>query len=160
MKSELEKKILEKYPEFFEYLKDYKGPLMPIYFGFEHGDGWYFIIDSLMSTIKNIIMNYNEYNKEEGEPEMTIQLHQVKEKFGTLSFYVGMGGGSDRVVNEIYGAIHLAEQQSSMVCELCGTTENVGTTSGWITTCCEKCFNEKTNSINWISPDGNEITKK
>ena len=60
MKDELENKLIEKYPEFFEYLKDYEGPLMPISFGFEFSNGWYTIVDSLMGEIHNVIFNSKE----------------------------------------------------------------------------------------------------
>ena len=57
MKAELQNYLVKEYPEFFEYLKEYKGPLMPITFGFECGDGWFVILDELMGEIKNHIEN-------------------------------------------------------------------------------------------------------
>lgn len=58
MKAELQKQLIEKYSEFFSYLKDYSGPVIPIQFGFECGDGWYDLLNSLMGQIKS----YTEYN--------------------------------------------------------------------------------------------------
>ena len=58
MKAELQKQLIEKHPEFFSYLKDYNGPVIPIQFGFECGDGWYDLLNSLMGQIKS----YTEYN--------------------------------------------------------------------------------------------------
>jgi len=56
MKSELEAKLIKKYPKFFEYLKVHKGGLiMPMQFGFEFGDGWYVLVDSLMDCIHSYI---------------------------------------------------------------------------------------------------------
>jgi len=57
MRAELQNYLVKKYPEFFEYLKEYKGPLMPISFGFECGDGWFVILNELMGNIKNHIEN-------------------------------------------------------------------------------------------------------
>lgn len=57
MKAELQNYLVKKYPEFFEYLKEYKGPLMPITFGFECGDGWFVLLDELMAEIKNHMEN-------------------------------------------------------------------------------------------------------
>lgn len=58
---------------------------------------------------------------------------QVKEKFGTLQFYVG--GATD----EQYNYIRFAESMSGRICETCGTTEDVFQTSGWIKTTCKTC---------------------
>jgi hypothetical protein len=63
MNKEHTKALVERYPEFFEYLKDYKGPLMPITFGFECGDGWFAILDELMGDIKNHVENENRNRK-------------------------------------------------------------------------------------------------
>ncbi len=77
MKNELQKKLISKYPEFFQTdLKIYTGEkpdpmeevqellnqkemVMPIQFGFECGDGWYMLLDELMGEIKNHIENEN-----------------------------------------------------------------------------------------------------
>lgn len=53
------KALVERYPEFFEYLKDHKGPIIPIQFGFECGNGWFVLLDELMSEIQNHIKNEN-----------------------------------------------------------------------------------------------------
>ena len=58
MKAESQKQLLEKYPQFFEYLKEYRGPVIPMQFGFECGDGWYDLLDNLMEQITS----YTKYN--------------------------------------------------------------------------------------------------
>lgn len=64
MKTELENKLIEKYPMFFDYLKDIKKtPILPIYFGFECGDGWYWLLDNLMCTIDNYIKNNSKQKR-------------------------------------------------------------------------------------------------
>ena len=63
MDSKLQNKLVEDYKEFFEYLREYKGPLMPITFGFECSDGWYVILDELMSNIQHHIKNENRNRK-------------------------------------------------------------------------------------------------
>jgi hypothetical protein len=77
MKTELQNKLLKKYPEFFQTdLKIYTGekPLaeevgellnqkemvLPIQFGFECGDGWYMLLDELMGEIQNYLKYKNE----------------------------------------------------------------------------------------------------
>jgi hypothetical protein len=68
-------------------------------------------------------------------------LHQSKEKFGGLRFYIGSGS------EEIWKIIQKAEGDSYDVCEMCGTTEQIGHTRGWISTfckpCAEKVYSEK-----------------
>lgn len=138
MRTELEEKLVKKYPQFFEYLKEYRGPLMPITFGFEHGDGWYDLIDKLMGDI------LEHYQKIPTENQWNLELHQVKEKFGGLRFY--LGGADDYV----WDLIDNAEDESYKICEFCGSRENVGQTDGWITTCCKECFDSnKTNMSVW-----------
>lgn len=151
MKTELEQKLLKKYPEFFQTdLKIYTGEkpmeeevgellnqkemVLPIQFGFECGDGWYMLLDELMSEIQNRIKNVNRWRKKEGGPVLTIQIDQIKEKFGGLRFYYS--GGDD----EISGMVDLAESLSYHICENCGSTKDIGYTKGWITTMCKDCY--------------------
>jgi hypothetical protein len=82
MKSELQQKLLNKYPQFFStHLKIYvgKAPLekeihklldqkemiIPIQFGFECGDGWYTILDTLMDNIQWHLENENRIRDNE-----------------------------------------------------------------------------------------------
>jgi len=58
---------------------------------------------------------------------------QVKEKFGTLSFYV------KSATPEQHAQITFAESLSAHICESCGTTEKMGRTTGWIRNICEDC---------------------
>jgi len=181
MKAELQEKLFKKYPKFFEHLKGYEGPILPIQFGIECGDGWYVLIDSLMDCIHSYIENKEKYPdtqikskfwrtvlpklkynfrnsrwtwrtlhrfekslKEENIPAPIVQLDQVKEKFGGLRFYIT--GGNEY----IDGMIRFAEEMSYKTCELCGSTEKIGYTRGWIITVCKKCFDEgKTNMKTW-----------
>jgi hypothetical protein len=78
-------------------------------------------------------------------PEVTIQIDQIKEKFGGLRFYYS--GGDDT----IYGMTSLAESLSYKICESCGTTKGVGQTGGWIYTVCWDCLqkNERANTLQW-----------
>jgi hypothetical protein len=159
MKRELQTKLLTDYPEFFSHLGDKKiyvgeKPMMeeikelteqkeivvPMQFGFECGDGWYWLIDQLMKCIHN----YCEWNHKE-----FIHITQVKEKFGTLSFYYT--GGNEM----IHGMVWFAESLSANICETCGTTENVGRTVGWIYTACQSCYegNGRARDLKWTKND-------
>lgn len=62
---------------------------------------------------------------------------QVKEKFGTLRFYV------EKATPEQYDIISFVESLSSRVCEECGDTATAKTRSGgWIRTLCDSCEDE------------------
>lgn len=190
MKTELQQKLLTKYPEFFqkelpiysgdstkeilentEKLLNQKEMVIPIQFGFECGDGWYMLLDELMSEIQNYLKYKNEsldrafkhkilwdfqrwlrfnsgkqhswkntlaewiYKKAlKGKPNVSVQIDQVKEKFGGLRFYYS---GGDK---EIAGMVRLAESLSYKICETCGSTQHVGQTRGWIYTICQSCL--------------------
>lgn len=72
------------------------------------GDGWAVIIDDLVKDLFQLGWD--------GE------IHQVKEKFGELRFYIGVGS------EEIHHRIEVAEFASRHTCEKCG---DPGVTSGW-----------------------------
>ena len=123
MTENLDKILVEKYPKIFaNRYKDMKETAMC--WGFECHDGWYWLIDQLCSSLQN----YIDWNGKE-----QVVATQVKEKFGTLRFYVT---GGDELTS---GMIWLAEAMSRNVCELCGSTTDIGQTSGWIMTSCKSC---------------------
>ena len=193
MKPELEKILLTKFHQFFDYLGEgnsirnpdhpmlksigelinQEAMVIPIQFGIEVGSGWYMLLYNLMSEIEMHISNVNRNRKNEhrtklggylrktrfrlpwkrkklrallewienklpkGLPEMPpIQIEQIKEKFGGLRFYYS---GGDK---EIDGMVSLAESLSYHICESCGTTIDVGRTSGWVTTICKSCYSK------------------
>ncbi len=92
------------------------------------GDGWYWLIDQLCECIQS----YIDANKKD-----QIEATQVKEKFGTLSFYYH---GGDEMIS---GMVWLAENMSGSICETCGSTENITQTKGWIKTICKKCLEKE-----------------
>lgn len=113
--------------------------------GFECGDGWFNILNQLMSNIqhhidwkekqRNSTIRFNstatpEHIRPVPEPVLQVTVDQVKEKFGTLRFYYT--GGDDYV----RGLVSMAESMSGVTCEVCG---NPGTTNykGWFTTLCK-----------------------
>jgi hypothetical protein len=127
MKEELDRKLCEKYPLLF---KNRHAPMTEtcMCFGFEHGDGWYSIIDNLCENIQNHIdwshkhkawsLDWNEEHPDKqigvGEIVPQVVVDQVKSKFGTLRFYYS--GGDDA----IDGMVRMAESMSGVLCEECG----------------------------------------
>lgn len=61
-------------------------------------------------------------------------IEQVKEKFGTLRFYVA------NVSEEVFDYIHQVESESGTVCENCGEPGKLYTDGWWRTNCpvCEE----------------------
>jgi hypothetical protein len=133
MKEEFDKNLVEKYPKIFANRNgDPKETLMC--WGFECGDGWYPIINTLCSEIQSRI-DWNNKNVDNGygnykEIKQVVAV-QIKEKFGGLRFYYE--GGDDH----IHGMVRMAENWASTTCEICG---NPGQTRHgfWIKTLCDE----------------------
>ena len=139
MNQNLDNYLVQKYPKIFiNRYEDMTRTAMC--WGFEHNDGWFWLLDQLCGSIQNYIDSNNKYMSEDKQISQVIAT-QVKEKYGTLNFYYS--GGDEH----IHGIVSLAEHMSSNICEFCGTNINVGQTSGWIYTICEDCYNDKSNNI-------------
>ena len=145
MDKELQSNLFNKYKDLFATRNrlDMGKLMMPIDFGIEFGNGWYFILDNLLYCIDSYIKNHNKWNKKEGEPDLTLDVTQIKEKFGGLRFYYN--GGND----EIEGMVHLAETLCNNTCEECGINQDVGRTSGWIITLCKSCAEKAGKLEKW-----------
>ena len=92
-----------------------------------------FVRRFLQKNSKYIYKLEDRFEKEEYETIAQVTVDQVKEKFGSLRFYYS--GGDDT----IHGMVWLAEHMSYSICEICGSTKNIGRTTGWIKTLCEDC---------------------
>jgi hypothetical protein len=135
MTRELDELLVSKYPKIFA---DRHGDMRAtaMCWGFECNDGWFWLLDSLCSSIQGYIDNNGHLNI----PQVVAT--QVKEKFGGLRFY--HYGGDDI----IHGMVWLAEHQSYNICENCGSTKDIGRTSGWVYVRCKECA-EKEELLNW-----------
>lgn len=109
MNSEHTQILLEEFPElYWQYNLDMKQTAMC--WGFDVGDGWFDLIYKLSQDLKPLAI---KYNKEYG-PEYKFAVVQVKEKFGTLRYYINAG------TDEIHDLIFEAENKSEIICEICG----------------------------------------
>lgn len=98
-------------------------------FGFSCGDGWY-------APLRKLSEKLEAYNTE--HPDAPVIAIQVKEKYGTLRFY------ADRdAVKEVRQMIREAEIECNKVCEICGTTTDLGCTIGYIQHVCRVCAGPK-----------------
>ena len=89
---------------------------------FPVGEGWRSLVEKLVNDIAKI------------DPK--VEVTQVKEKFGTLRFYIS--GGNDEVDN----LIEKAERKSSTICEICGK-KGKPRDLPWVLTLCADCYRRR-----------------
>lgn len=126
MKLELEQQLVSKYPNLFkQYGGDPKDTCMA--FGFECGDGWYHLIDTLCGSIQSEV---NWINRLWPDLNFSCTAVQVKEKYGSLRFYYEFTYATDLPddkmknligsMDRIGGMTSFAEKISETTCENCG----------------------------------------
>ena len=152
MKKEFQNKLFKKYPKIFRQ-KDLSIQETAMCWGIDCGDGWYDLIDKLCEEIQSRVnsINRNRRHKiENTKPslvpipmnEFVCEAMQVKEKWGTLRFYV-YGGDSF-----VYGAISLAESLSSLVCSECGGKKDADTRISRCSLCQDRRLSDAKYSSN------------
>lgn len=94
--------------------------------------GWYPIITELDAALAQLCPDY--------------EVHQVKEKYGTLRYYAAPCGlhrdhedDFDRLVDE-------AEEQSAITCEECGADGQLAENHRWFKTLCSACIEAEAGS--------------
>jgi hypothetical protein len=128
MKKELELELAKRHPILINKKTDDRNPF-PM-FGCECGDGWFNLLDNLMTEIDNT-----------GHPDL-VYIAQIKEKFGTLRFYVNFEKCEDTIYNKIYEIIQNYEEVSETTCEVCGKPGTLRG-GGWLRTLCDDCETKK-----------------
>jgi hypothetical protein len=121
MTPEHDKDLYEKYPKIF---KDRGASIQEsaMSWGFECGDGWYDLINDLCNKIQTYL---------DANPEVEqVVAAQVKEKFGSLRFYID--GGDTHIVK----MIDEAENKSEKTCEVCGKEGRINRVKGWLSCRC------------------------
>lgn len=136
MSPKLDKYLCKTYPKIFAK-RNASMKETCMCWGFECGDGWFWLLDNLCKALQSHVDNCHPQ-----PPQIVAE--QVKEKYGTLRFYVS---GGDLTHS---GMIDFAERLSGEICEECGSTKNVGCTSGWVSVRCEECA-KKHDMVNWKS---------
>ena len=146
MKEQNFEELAKRWPDLFQKSGDFE---------FSIGDGWYDVIDTLCGLLsyraenakrrlKYAMENPNaKFNKPilELEAEVSKALEelpsiaQVKEKFGTLRFYVH--GGTP----EMHNYIEFAEAMTSHICEECGSPGK-SRNDGWVMVLCDRHHKE------------------
>jgi hypothetical protein len=105
-------------------------PRGPLHWGFEVGDGWSDIIVALCARINALL---------EESPGASLSVKQVKEKFGGLRFYYDLRGANESLIIALDEAVDLAEAACGHACERCGRLGSLDDRSGWLSTLCEAC---------------------
>ena len=105
--------------------------------GIECGDGWFLILWELCAKL---------------EP-LGVVAAQVKEKWGSLRFYVDVYEGSSEDWDAANLFVNAAEHRSMETCEDCGRPGRQVSPRHWIRTLCEKCQpvgdREQWGSVDW-----------
>lgn len=114
MSPNLDELLCQRYPKIFA---DRHASMQTtcMVWGFSCGDGWFALIDELCARLQYM-------TDHEGAPQIVAT--QVKEKFGSLRFYVRSAAEAQfKVIDEIEG-------RSFSICEVCGAPGELLVT-GW-----------------------------
>jgi hypothetical protein len=126
MKTELQNQLFAKYPSIFREIGG-KPEETCMAFGIECGDGWHDLIDALCEQID---FHVNWTNRITPTYKFGVVAAQVKEKFGSLRFYVDFiydhnldQPAMKRIsasIERVGGMIAMAEAISAKTCGACG----------------------------------------
>ena len=119
MRPDLDDLLCQRYPRIFGDRHGDKTETSMCW-GFCCGDGWFEIIDELCAEISTQV--------NAGKMPIVVA-RQVKEKIGSLRFYIR--GGND----ESRRLIELAREKSVLVCDECGLPKQVIPATPWQTLC-------------------------
>lgn len=133
MTEDLELKLVEKYPAL---LKEYGGDVAQtcMHWGFQHGDGWYNLLDKGFEKLQYLIECFEELcgtNKE-------LIISSVKEKFGTLVIYYDTNGLTELEYLIIRDVIIQIERESARTCEVTGKRGKLRQDLRWMRTLCDE----------------------
>jgi hypothetical protein len=129
MSPEKEAALVAIYPPLFKDLSDLSCMKL---FGFECGDGWFNLLKDLIEELK-VICEAETTPLEDGE-DFSPVVNQVKEKFGTLRFYISS------TTQNMRDAIDKAEARSEETCEKCGNPGAIQVKHGWAFVRCGECY--------------------
>ena len=131
MKQELELKLVEKYPKI---LRDYKGDMMQtcMAWGMECDDGWYELLDKCMEKLQY----FCDLCFYRSGVEVQVVANQIKEKYGTLSFYTSVYEANEIEQSIIDDIVSEAERKSAYTCEVTGEYGTACQRGGWYKVLC------------------------
>ena len=119
MTSDLELKLVNKHPEI---LSRYRGDVDKtcFAFGFDHGNGWFYIVQEMLDKIQNIV----------NETGIEVKVEQIKEKWDSLRCYVDFEPGQrgakiQQGISQINEIINNAQELSKTICPRTGEPKQV-----------------------------------
>lgn len=115
--------------------------------GFEIGPGWRKLVYDLSTKLEPIIA---QWKKEYPEEEYFPCASQVKEKYGTLRFYM------TSATDEMWNLTEEAESASSTICETCGAPGKLAGYSWYYTTCPTHLREDDKYTKDYFNEDGSE----
>ena len=124
MRKELEQKLVERWPTWFNIKGDIRHTAMP--WGFTHDDGWFGLLWRLCEDLEPLVTEMEQAGGRQFE------VLQVKEKFGGLRFYVNCR--KEKAIRQRIGA---AAEESFRTCEVCGQPGRLRELR-WIKTLCDE----------------------
>lgn len=121
MRKELQDKIYERFPNWFN---TETAPYQGGFYGFELGNGWFYLIWELLNKLEPIVVRFSDFKVE-----------QVKEKFGTLRFYYSFTNEdcTEEIcdsVKEIYELVEQAEKSLVQLAKYAVKRENYAEEDG------------------------------
>lgn len=129
MHTKLEEFLLKKHQALLQAKEENSYPFA----GFECGDGWFLIVDELLTSIADYIEHRLKWKPEQYKELQNFRVEQIKEKFGSLRVYTMADNP------EIEAYTDMASNISSRTCELCGNPGMIRN-EFWLTCKCEECF--------------------
>ena len=129
-------KLLNTFPKLYSNYHANYPPERKIPFEFQCRDGWFQLVWDLSEKLEAEIVAIEEGNSSMDSKTKVPSAVQVKEKMGTLRFYISAE------TDAIRGAIREASERSEITCEVCGAP---GELCGerWVYTLCEGHKSEK-----------------
>ncbi len=119
------KVLIDIYPKLFQHINA-QCPMALFYF--ECGNGWFELLKELIEGIKAICERKG----------IETRASQVKEKYGSLRFYM------ETETDEISKLIEIAEEKSSNTCESCGAQGKIKRSGvDWYYCSCDACMIEQ-----------------
>jgi len=112
----------DRYPRLF--------PEGELTWGFQVSPGWSNLVALLCARVDTILQS---------TPEASMQVKQVKEKFGRLRFYYSIQDAPSSVRDAIWQTVEQAENASGVCCEKCGKHAETTSDRGWLRTVCLRC---------------------
>jgi len=142
MHDKLDKKLCQDFPLLYA---DRNGDVHTtcLVWGFSCDDGWYQLLYDLSSKLEPLIQKFideKKYDPDVYEPSCNWwpRATQVKEKFGSLRFYMSYA------TSEMHQLIEEAENLSQVTCERCGQPGKL-TGKNWLQCLCEAHTRKPTN---------------